>query len=126
MVCPQLASEAPPYNMYDFRQSAVPGCRTPHLWLRDGRSLYDVLGPEFTLLRFDPAVETDGMVAAFAQSAVPLVVLDVDADDNASRYAHKLVISRPDQRVAWHGDKPLQDPVSLVDRLRGAASTAEM
>jgi hypothetical protein len=63
--------------------------------LRDGRSLYDVLGPEFTLLRFDPAVETDGIVAAFAQSAVPLVVLDVDADDNASPYAHKLVISRP-------------------------------
>jgi 2-polyprenyl-6-methoxyphenol hydroxylase-like FAD-dependent oxidoreductase len=27
---------APPYTMYDFSQSTVPGCRTPHLWLRDG------------------------------------------------------------------------------------------
>jgi len=50
--------KAPGYTLYDFRQSTVPGCRTPHLWLRDGRSLYDALGPDFTLLRFDPAVET--------------------------------------------------------------------
>jgi hypothetical protein len=34
-------------TMYDFRQSTVPGCRTPHLWLRDGRSLYDALGSDF-------------------------------------------------------------------------------
>jgi 2-polyprenyl-6-methoxyphenol hydroxylase-like FAD-dependent oxidoreductase len=30
---------APAYTMYDFSPSTVPGCRTPHLWLRDGRSL---------------------------------------------------------------------------------------
>src|SRR5262249_4537270 len=28
---------APAYDIYQFRQSTVPGCRTPHLWLRDGR-----------------------------------------------------------------------------------------
>ncbi len=42
---------APPYSMYDFTPSTVPGCRTPHLWLRDGRSLYDAMGIGFTLLR---------------------------------------------------------------------------
>ena len=36
--------EAPGYTMYDFSQSTVPGCRTPHLWLRDGRSLFDAMG----------------------------------------------------------------------------------
>ena len=40
-----------------LRQSTVPGCRTPHLWLRDGRSLYDALGSDFTLLRFDLTVD---------------------------------------------------------------------
>jgi 2-polyprenyl-6-methoxyphenol hydroxylase-like FAD-dependent oxidoreductase len=30
---------APGYTMYDFTPSTVPGCRAPHLWLRDGRSL---------------------------------------------------------------------------------------
>ena len=42
---------APPYTMAEFAQSTVPGCRTPHLWLSDGRSFYDALGPDFTLLR---------------------------------------------------------------------------
>ena len=67
--------------MYDFTQSTIPGCRTPHVWLRDGRSLYDALGPEFTLLRSDSAVETRGLVAAADQRGVPLAVHDVDADD---------------------------------------------
>jgi 2-polyprenyl-6-methoxyphenol hydroxylase-like FAD-dependent oxidoreductase len=116
--------EAPGYSLYDFRRSTVPGCRTPHMWLRDGRSLYDALGPEFTLLRCDPAVAIGGLVAAAAQRGLPLVVLDVDADDSASLYPCKLVLSRPDQHVAWRSDEPPQDPVGLIDRLRGAFSTA--
>jgi 2-polyprenyl-6-methoxyphenol hydroxylase-like FAD-dependent oxidoreductase len=118
------AEEAPGYTLYDFSQSTVPGCRTPHLWLRDGRSLYDALGPEFTLLRFDPTVETGNLVAAAAQRGVPLVLLDVDADESASLYPHKLVLSRPDQHVAWRGDEPPEDSIGLIDRVRGASSNA--
>jgi hypothetical protein len=117
------SEEAPTYSMDEFRQSTVPGCRTPHLWLRDGRSLYDAFGPEFTLLRFDPAVEIGGLVAAAALRRVPMVVLAVDADDSASLYPRKLVLSRPDHHVAWRGDEPPQDPVGLIDRLRGASTT---
>jgi 2-polyprenyl-6-methoxyphenol hydroxylase-like FAD-dependent oxidoreductase len=112
---------APGYTLYDFSQSTVPGCRTPHLWLRDGRSLYDALGTEFTLLRFDPAVESSGLVAAAAQHGLPLVVLDVDAEDTAS-YPCKLVLSRPDQHVAWRGDEPPEDSIGLIDRIRGASA----
>ncbi len=42
--------EAPGYSMAAFEASTVPGCRAPHFWLKDGRSLYDALEPEFTLL----------------------------------------------------------------------------
>jgi 2-polyprenyl-6-methoxyphenol hydroxylase-like FAD-dependent oxidoreductase len=112
--------DAPPtYTMYDFRQSTVPGCRTPHIWLRDGRSLYDVLGAEFTLLRFDPAVNVDALVATAARRQFPLAVLDVDADDSASLYSRKLVLSRPDQHVAWRGDTLPPDPAQLIDHVRG-------
>jgi hypothetical protein len=117
--------EKPPgYTIYDFNQSTVPGCRTPHLWLRDGRSLYDALGPEFTLLRFYPAVETGGLVAAAAQRGVPMAVLDVDADEAAALYTRKLVLSRPDQHVAWRGDRQPDDPAALIDRVRGASAIA--
>jgi NADPH-dependent 2,4-dienoyl-CoA reductase/sulfur reductase-like enzyme len=50
-------AEPPPDTMSTYTLSTVPGCRTPHRWLADGASLYDAMGPEFTLLRFDPAID---------------------------------------------------------------------
>src|SRR5207253_4302454 len=49
--------EPPPYTMGSFTESTVPGCRAPHFWLPDGRSLYDAFGQGYTLLRFDPRVD---------------------------------------------------------------------
>jgi 2-polyprenyl-6-methoxyphenol hydroxylase-like FAD-dependent oxidoreductase len=114
--------EAPGYTMYDFSQSTVPGCRTPHLWLRDARSLYDALGPHFTLLRFDPAVEVGGLVAAAAKHGVPMALLDIDGSEAAALYPRKLLLSRPDQHVAWRGDEPPDNPTALIDRVRGASA----
>jgi 2-polyprenyl-6-methoxyphenol hydroxylase-like FAD-dependent oxidoreductase len=112
--------KAPKYTIYDFIQSTVPGCRTPHLWLCDGRSLYDTLGPEYTLLRFDPTIDVSGLFAAASQRQVPLAVVDVDAVQSLSAYPQKLVLSRPDQHVAWRSNTPPDDPLSLIDCVRGA------
>jgi len=111
---------APDYTMYDFTPTTVPGCRTPHLWLRDGRSLYDAMGPDFTLLRFDPAVEAGRLTEAAAARGVPMTVLDVESEEAAALYPQKLVLSRPDQHVAWRGDAVPYDTAMLVDRIRGA------
>jgi FAD binding domain len=113
---------APSYSIDTFTQSTVPGCRTPHVWLRDGRSLYDGMGSDFTLLRFDPTVGVDGLVAAAARRSVPLALLDVDADEAASLYLCKLLLSRPDQHVAWRGDRVPDEPMALIDRVRGAGA----
>ncbi len=113
--------ESPPaYSMDQFTPSTVPGCRTPHVWLDDGRSLYDALGPDYTLLRFDPQVSTAALEEAAARRGVPLRVLDVVSHEAAALYRHKLVLSRPDQHVAWRGDAVPADPLLLVDRIRGA------
>jgi 2-polyprenyl-6-methoxyphenol hydroxylase-like FAD-dependent oxidoreductase len=111
---------APPYTMYDFSPSTVPGCRTPHLWLRDGRSLYDALGRDYALLRFDPAVAVDEFIAAARLRGVPIKVLDVESDEAPGIYDHRLVLSRPDQHVAWRGDHPPSDSFGLVDLIRGS------
>jgi hypothetical protein len=107
--------------MATFTPSTVPGCRTPHVWLRDGRSLYDALGPWFTLLRFDPAVDVTPLTGAAAQRGVPLDVLDVQSDEAAAVYDRALVLSRPDRHVAWRGNALPSDPLALVDVIRGAA-----
>ena len=111
----------PHYSMGDFTPSTVPGCRAPHVWLDDGRSLYDALGPEFTLLRRDPALPADGLIDAAATRGVPLRVLDVVAREAAPVYDAPLVLVRPDQHIAWRGDAPPADAFALIDRVRGAA-----
>jgi len=110
---------APPYTMYDFTPSTVPGCRVPHVWLRDGRSLYDALGPWFTLLRLDRSADAAPLLEAAEQRRLPLDVVDVDAEGAEALYARKLVLARPDQHVAWRGDALPDDPLALVDRVRG-------
>jgi 2-polyprenyl-6-methoxyphenol hydroxylase-like FAD-dependent oxidoreductase len=113
-------AEHPAYTMDSYTPSTVPGCRTPHLWRDDGGSLYDAMGPEFTLLRFHPSIETAPLQAAAARRGVPLAILDVDATAARGLYGHRLVLSRPDQHVAWRGDALPSDPVALIDRVRGA------
>ena len=122
---PIIADDAEPhpvYTMGDFAASTVPGCRLPHLWLRDGRSLYDALGPDYTLIRTDPAVRVSGIVEAAMKRGVPLAVLDVDAAQARTLYARNLVLARPDQHVAWRGDAEPPDPTGLIDLVRGAGS----
>jgi hypothetical protein len=109
-----------PYTMGTFMSSTVPGCRAPHLWLEGRRSLYDALGPDYTLLRFDPQTRVDGIVAAAAARKVPLAVLDVKAPQAREFYRHKLALVRPDQHVAWRGDDEPSTPLELIDLVRGA------
>ena len=113
----------PPYTMGSFTPSTVPGCRAPHLWLADGRSLYDAMGPGYTLLRFDPAADATKLLEAAAARSVPLALLDVVAVDTAP-YRHAFVIARPDQHVAWRGDAAPADAAALIERLRGVAMPA--
>ena len=112
---------APAYTMGDFTPSTVPGCRAPHLWLADGRSLYDAFGPGYTLLRFDRHVEIGALERAAREARMPLAVLDVDAKEIPRAYRHRLVLCRADQHVAWRGDRVPGDAEALMARLRGVA-----
>ena len=115
-------SQHPSYTMNSYTPSTVPGCRTPHLALEDGRSLYDAMGPEFTLLRFDSKVDVAPLALAARARGVPLKVLDLKPPASATFYGG-LVLSRPDQHVAWRGERLPDDPLALIDRVRGAART---
>src|ERR1700676_340011 len=114
-------AEPPAYTMSSYTPSTVPGCRTPHLWRADGASLYDAMGPEFTLLRFDSAVDVAALELAARDRGVPLKLLDVEPAA-AVTFDGLLVLSRPDQHVAWRGDRSPADPLALIDRVRGAAN----
>jgi 2-polyprenyl-6-methoxyphenol hydroxylase-like FAD-dependent oxidoreductase len=113
----------PEYNMAEFTQSTVPGCRAPHLWLADGRSLWDALGPGYTLLRRDRSTSSEMLEAAARAYGVPLTVVDLECAADATKlYDQSLVLVRTDQHVAWRGDVLPDDVAGLVNTLRGAAA----
>lgn len=112
---------APAYSMGGFTPSTVPGCRAPHFWLADGRSLYDAFGPGYTLLRFDRSVDVRPLERAAAAFNMPLTVLDIDSAEVPTAYAHRLVLCRADQHVAWRGAYVPPEAYELVAILRGEA-----
>lgn len=114
-------AEHPAYTMSLYTPSTVPGCRTPHFRRADGGSLYDALGEGFTLLRFDESADVGALEAAARSRGVPLMVLDVERPHLAGYEGCGLVLSRPDQHVAWRGARLPDDPLGLIDRVRGAA-----
>jgi hypothetical protein len=109
----------PVYSMGSFESSSVPGCRAPHFWLNDKRSLYDALGDGYGLIRFDQDVAVDGLVAAAKRRGVPFKVLHIDDAEAAALYAKKLILVRPDRHVAWRADLEPNDPLELIDLIRG-------
>ena len=112
--------------MGSFIESTVPGCRAPHFWLADGRSVYDAFGSGYTLLRFSSGVDLDPLRAAAASCGMPLAVLEVDreATQVPPAYRNALIVCRPDQHVAWRGDRVPEASGRLVEVLRGAAKAS--
>ncbi|RZN31942.1 hypothetical protein [Bradyrhizobium sp. Leo121] len=55
-----------------------------------------------------------------AAAGVPLTVLDTGAAESPDVYRHSLLLARPDQHVAWRGDRLPDNPVALMNILRGS------
>ena len=111
----------PPDRANEYIPSAVPGGRAPHAWLSDGRSLYDTLGFEFSLLRLGPRAP-DG--ASFAKAAaargIPLTMVDRPETEIRDLYEGDLALVRPDQIVAWRGNRVPEDVDKLLAIVTGA------
>jgi 2-polyprenyl-6-methoxyphenol hydroxylase-like FAD-dependent oxidoreductase len=107
----------PPDAANSYQPTGCPGGRAPHLWLADGRSLYDALGFEFTLLQLGgKPTDTAPFRAAAASLGIPLSITPVASDQARDLYGADLVLVRPDQIVAWRGNSSAEaaDALSRV------------
>ena len=110
--------EPPPgYSMAEYTPSTVPGCRFAHVVMPDGSSLYDHLGPGYTLVRTQPH-QGAGLLRAAHEAKVPLTVLDLAP---SSLHDHALYVVRPDQHVAWRAQHDPAAPQALWHTLTGRA-----
>lgn len=94
----------PPDDPNSYVPTASPGGRPPHAWLDDGRSLFDLFHPEWTLLALGAdAPSTAAFEAAARAMAMDLGVVRLAQAPLRDLYEAPLVLIRPDQIVAWRG-----------------------
>src|SRR6185436_6866704 len=97
-------STPPPDTANVYVSTACPGGRPPHLWMPDGRSLYDLFGFEWTLLAFKPTE---------VSTPSSLKTLHLENTEARDLYGADFVLIRPDQIVAWRGNSAAQVNVVL-------------
>lgn len=104
--------------------SACPGGRAPHMWLEDGRSLYDLFGFEWTLLRLRPHCPAAIDIAQAARDlGLSLKIVDVEHGDARDLYEADLALIRPDQIVAWRGGSNC-DARDIIAKVSGKSASA--
>jgi 2-polyprenyl-6-methoxyphenol hydroxylase-like FAD-dependent oxidoreductase len=115
------ARSALPATNGTYIPAAAPGGRLPHFHVA-GKSLYDRLGREFSLVGDLTRPAADALTKAAAALAVPIDAVGVEAADCAMHFDAGLVLVRPDQHVAWRGDH-VDDPEQIVRTATGRAQS---
>ncbi len=112
----------PPDAPTTYVPTGKPGGRAPHVWLPDGRSLYDTFGFEWTLLRLGPApAPAAPYIAAAAALNLDLKVVDCDDEEAYDLYESDLALIRPDQVVAWRRTGAAMTPAAVFAVATGRA-----
>ena len=88
--------------------------------LSSGRNVFEELGAWFTLLAFG-ADEKDvtGLEQAAQKTKMPLKIVRDRFDGGREAYEARLILVRPDQYVAWTGDRLTGDADALMERVTG-------
>jgi 2-polyprenyl-6-methoxyphenol hydroxylase-like FAD-dependent oxidoreductase len=115
-------SEAPAFDFARFFPDARPGHRLPHFRRTDGRPVFDLLGPEFSLLCVGEDAEgAERLVGSARAARVPLKLVRLTDAEARPLCRATFVLVRPDQHVAWRSDSMPQNPAEIIDCARGAA-----
>lgn len=113
---------APDIDPLTYRANTWPGTRLPQVFLESGISIHDKLGRYFTLIVLDDS-NADALLAAAQQRGIPLDVLRLDRPDLRTIYERNFVLVRPDQHVAWRGDRLPEVPEALCALIVGASES---
>jgi 2-polyprenyl-6-methoxyphenol hydroxylase-like FAD-dependent oxidoreductase len=102
-----------------YTPHARPGVRIPHMWLKDGRAMQDVLGNDYTLLDLQGNCDATALARAFQARGAPLEILHLDEARVRDVYGASVFLLRPDLHIVWRGDGPPPDPDGLTSLATG-------
>jgi hypothetical protein len=90
------------------------------VWLAPGRSVHDVIGDGYTLLRLGrTAVDTRDFERAMRATGAPFDVLTIAEAAPRDVYGYDVLLVRPDLHVVWRGNAPPADPAALASLATG-------
>jgi hypothetical protein len=125
---PIVLSDAPPPPSDHARYvpTSIPGGRAPHLWLKASRdfgsSLFDQFGVGFNLLCFNDDLSQARRFADRASlKGIPMDVIEISDSDARDLYQCDYALVRPDQHVAWRGNRLPTEPDLLFDTVTGGS-----
>jgi hypothetical protein len=105
----------PEHLFREYVATTWPGARLPHVWLDDGRSVHDVIGDGFTLLRLGGSkADSRNLDRAMRERRAPFSVLTIDDRTARDVYGYDLILVRPDLHVVWRGNAEPRDPAQLA------------
>jgi len=105
----------PEHLFRDYVPTTWPGARLPHVWVAEGRSIHDLIGDGYTLLKLGGSkADTTGLENAMRAYGAPLDVLAIDAVAPRDVYGYDLILVRPDLHVTWRGNTSPGDPAQLA------------
>jgi 2-polyprenyl-6-methoxyphenol hydroxylase-like FAD-dependent oxidoreductase len=116
---PDASQQSP--TAEDYTPIAAAGNRLPHSRNAAGDSLFDLLGPEFTLLGSADTSTTAAWRDAADLRGVPLAIVDPTASGFSAVVDDQLVLVRPDQHIAWVGVQNADPNSALDSAVRGFA-----
>jgi len=123
--------KAPDWDLTRYIPSTFIGSRAPHVFLRDGKSIFDHYGPYWTLVEFskggDHQTESHTLLAAAKTIEMPVDHLLLSGEDDAQKvWGVHLALIRPDGHVAWRGDEGLEagKAQEVVEVVSGRRKTA--
>ena len=110
----------PEHLFRDYVPTTWPGARLPHVWVKDGVPIQDLIGGGFTLLRLaDTAADMSAFGNAMAAIGAPFDTLIVREPLPRELYGYDLVLVRPDLHVVWRGNSSPKNPARLAAVVTG-------
>ena len=110
----------PEHLFREYQPTTWPGARLPHVWLREGCSVHDVIGDGYTLLRLGGSkADTAGLERAMRLHHAPFSALTIDDPTPRDVYGYDLLLLRPDLHVVWRGNTAPEDPAQLAALVTG-------
>jgi 2-polyprenyl-6-methoxyphenol hydroxylase-like FAD-dependent oxidoreductase len=113
----------PEHLFRDYVPTTWPGARLPHVWLREGCSVHDIVGDGYTLLRLGGTkADTSGLEQAMRSLGAPFAAVTIAQSAARDVYGYDLLLVRPDLHVVWRGNTQPSDPAQLAAVVTGHQS----